>query len=129
MMRVCNLDTCPMGICTQNPELRKNFNGKPEYIINYLTFVAEELREYMAKLGVRTVDELVGRTDLLQVKPAAPAAAPPRWTSGAAAQPSHRKQQRSLCPADTYDFQLENTLDMKVLMKKFKLDSAAEAPT
>ncbi len=72
MMRVCNLDTCPMGICTQNPELRKNFKGKPEYIINYLTFVAEELREYMAKLGVRTVDELVGRTDLLRVKPAAP---------------------------------------------------------
>ena len=66
MMRVCNLDTCPMGICTQNPELRKNFKGKPEYIINYLTFVAEELREYMAKLGVRTVDELVGRTDLLR---------------------------------------------------------------
>ena len=72
MMRVCNLDTCPMGICTQNPELRKNFRGKPEYIINYLTFVAQELREYMAKLGVRTIDELVGRTDLLKVKPAAP---------------------------------------------------------
>ncbi len=83
MMRVCNLDTCPMGICTQNPELRKNFKGKPEYIINYLTFVAEELREYMAKLGVRTIDELVGRTDLLKVKPAAPAAALPRWISTA----------------------------------------------
>ena len=65
MMRVCNLDTCPMGICTQNPELRKHFRGKPEYIINYLTFVAQELREYMAKLGIRTIDELVGRTDLL----------------------------------------------------------------
>ena len=51
MRRVCNLDTCPMGSCTQNPELRKNFKGKPEYIINYLTFVAEALREYMAKLG------------------------------------------------------------------------------
>ncbi len=72
MMRVCNLDTCPMGICTQNRSCA-HFHGKPEYIINYLTFVAEELREYMAKLGVRTVDELVGRTDLLPVKePAAP---------------------------------------------------------
>ena len=72
MMRVCNLDTCPMGICTQNPELRKRFKGKPEYIMNFMRFMAEDLREYMAKLGVRTVDELVGRTDLLKVK-AAPA--------------------------------------------------------
>ena len=65
MMRVCNLDTCPMGICTQNPELRKRFKGKPEYIMNFMRFMAEDLREYMAKLGVRTVDELVGRTCLL----------------------------------------------------------------
>lgn len=60
MMRVCNLDTCPVGIATQNPELRKRFRGKPEYVINFMRFIAEELREYMAKLGVRTVDELVG---------------------------------------------------------------------
>ena len=65
MMRVCNLDTCPMGIATQNPELRKRFKGKPEYVVNFMKFIAEELREYMAKLGVRTVDELVGRTELL----------------------------------------------------------------
>ena len=70
MMRVCNLDTCPMGICTQNPELRKRFKGKPEYIINFMRFMAEDLREYMARLGVHTVDELVGRTDLLKVKDA-----------------------------------------------------------
>ncbi len=68
MMRVCNLDTCPMGIATQNPELRKRFKGKPEYVVNFMKFIAEELREYMAKLGVRTVDELVGRTDLLKRK-------------------------------------------------------------
>ena len=68
MMRVCNLDTCPMGICTQNPELRKRFKGKPEYIINFMRFMAEDLREYMARLGVHTVDELVGRTDLLKVE-------------------------------------------------------------
>ena len=65
MMRVCNLDTCPVGIATQNPELRKRFKGKPEYVINFMKFIAEELREYMSKLGVRTVDELVGRSDLL----------------------------------------------------------------
>ncbi len=63
MMRVCNLDTCPVGVATQNPELRKNFRGKPEYVMNFMRFIAEELREYMARLGVRTVDELVGRTD------------------------------------------------------------------
>lgn len=68
MMRVCNLDTCPMGIATQNPELRKNFIGKPEYVENFMLFIARQLREYMAMLGVRSVDELVGRYDLLSVK-------------------------------------------------------------
>ena len=68
MMRVCNLDTCPVGIATQNPKLRKRFKGKPEYVINFMEFVAQELREYMARLGVATVDELVGRTDLLKKK-------------------------------------------------------------
>ena len=57
-----------MGICTQNPELRKHFIGKPEYIMNFMRFVAQELREYMARLGVRTVDELVGRADLLKAR-------------------------------------------------------------
>ena len=52
MMRVCNLDTCPVGIATQNPELRKRFRGKPEYVVNFMKFVAQELREIMAKLGV-----------------------------------------------------------------------------
>ncbi|MDE5746496.1 MAG: glutamate synthase subunit alpha, partial [Acetatifactor sp.] len=68
MMRVCNLDTCPVGVATQNPELRKNFRGKPEYVENFMRFIAQELREYMARLGVRTVEELVGRTDLLNVR-------------------------------------------------------------
>lgn len=66
MMRVCNQDTCPFGVATQNPELRKKFTGKPEYVENFMLFIAEELREYMAKLGVRSVDELVGRTDLIK---------------------------------------------------------------
>lgn len=68
MMRVCNLDTCPVGIATQNPELRKRFAGKPEYVVNFMKFIAEELREYMAKLGVRTLDEMCGRSDLLVQK-------------------------------------------------------------
>lgn len=66
MLRVCHLDTCPRGIATQNPELRKKFKGKPEYVENLMRFIAEELREYMARLGVRTLKELVGRTDLLR---------------------------------------------------------------
>lgn len=68
MMRVCNQDSCPMGVATQNPELRKCFKGKPEYVIHFMKFIAQELREYMAKLGARTIDEMIGRTDLLKTK-------------------------------------------------------------
>ena len=68
MMRVCQLGTCPFGIATQNPELRKRFQGKPEYVERFMLFIAEQMREIMAKLGARTVDELVGRSDLLAVK-------------------------------------------------------------
>ena len=68
MMRVCNLNTCPVGIATQNEELRKNFKGKPEYVENFMRFVAQEMREIMAKLGFRTVIEMVGRTDKLKPK-------------------------------------------------------------
>lgn len=68
MMRVCNLDTCPVGIATQNPELRKRFKGKVEYVVNFMRFVASELREYMAMLGFRTIDEMIGRSDKLYVK-------------------------------------------------------------
>lgn len=68
MMRVCHLDTCPVGVATQNPELRKKFRGKPEYVVNFMRFIAEEMREVMAKLGFRTVDEMVGRTDRLEVR-------------------------------------------------------------
>jgi glutamate synthase domain-containing protein 2/glutamate synthase domain-containing protein 1/glutamate synthase domain-containing protein 3 len=67
MMRVCHLNTCPVGIATQDPELRKRFEGTPEHVVKYLFFVAEEARELMAQLGVRTFDELIGRTDLLEM--------------------------------------------------------------
>ena len=68
MMRVCNLDTCPVGIATQNKELRKRFKGKPEYVVNFMYFIAEELREHMSKLGFRTINEMVGRFDRLKEK-------------------------------------------------------------
>jgi len=68
MMRVCNLDTCPVGVATQNEELRKLFKGEPEHVVNFMRFIAENLRETMARIGVRTVDEMVGRTDLLKRK-------------------------------------------------------------
>lgn len=69
MMRVCNLDSCPAGIATQKPELRARFKGKPEYVIRFMRFIARELREIMAQMGFRTLDEMVGRTDLLVRKP------------------------------------------------------------
>jgi glutamate synthase (NADPH/NADH) large chain len=65
MMRKCHLNTCPVGIATQNPELRKKFTGEPEHVVNYFFFVAEEVRELMAKLGIRRFDDLIGRSDLL----------------------------------------------------------------
>lgn len=68
MMRVCNLDTCPVGIATQNPELRKNFKGDPQHVVNFMSFIAQEIREIMAKLGFRTINEMVGRTDVLEPK-------------------------------------------------------------
>ncbi|MBY6035835.1 glutamate synthase large subunit [Fictibacillus nanhaiensis] len=67
MMRACHLDTCPVGIATQNPELRKKYTGDPDHVVNYMRFVAEEIREIMAQLGFRTMDEMVGRTDVLTV--------------------------------------------------------------
>ncbi|GAB2548814.1 glutamate synthase large subunit [Gracilibacillus alcaliphilus] len=67
MMRVCHQDTCPVGVATQNPELRKKFSGDPEHVINFMRFIAQEVREIMAELGFRTMDEMVGRTDILEV--------------------------------------------------------------
>lgn len=66
MMRVCQLDTCPVGVATQNPELRKKFTGNPQHVVNFMRFVAEEMRELMAKLGFRTVNEMIGRVDKLE---------------------------------------------------------------
>lgn len=119
MMRVCNLDTCPVGIATQNPELRGRFCGKPEYVMNFMTFVAEELREIMAKLGVRTVDELVGRTDKITVreKQVTERAAKVCLDSifGEKADVSTHFE-----PKDIFNFELEKTIDEKNLVPAFE---------
>jgi len=124
MMRVCNLDTCPVGVATQNPELRKNFKGKPEYVENFMLFIAEELRELMAKLGFLTVDELVGRTDLLKMKDSCKNddRANKVDLSAVLNNPFIVKGQKMhFTPAQAYNFELENTIDEKILLEKFKI--------
>ena len=118
MMRVCNLDTCPVGVATQNPELRKRFKGKPEYVVNFMKFIAQELREYMAKLGVRTVDELVGRSDLLKAKTEAKSinAGKVDLTRILANEFTHEPVKYN--EKNVFNFELEKTLDEKVLCKK-----------
>ena len=118
MMRVCNLDTCPVGIATQNPELRKRFRGKPEYVKNFMLFIAEELREYMSKLGVRTVDELVGRSDLLMSSDRADernVILDKIINNPYMDMPQNKVKYHE---KNVYDFQLEKTVDMRILMKK-----------
>ena len=119
MMRVCNLDTCPVGVATQNPELRKRFRGKPEYVINFMRFIAQELREYMAKLGVRSVDELVGRTDLLGMKEDLPPAFRKIDISSILNNPYEGRKDVRFDAKKIYDFGLEKTLDERVLLKQF----------
>lgn len=119
MMRVCNLDTCPVGVATQNPELRKNFTGKPEYVENFMRFIAQELREYMSRLGVRTVDELVGRTDLLRMRDGLSDKQKKIDLSMILSNPYvGSKEQMIFDPKQVYDFELEKTLDEKVLLKQ-----------
>jgi glutamate synthase (NADPH) large chain len=119
MMRVCNLDTCPMGIATQNPLLRKRFCGKPEHVINFMEFIAQELREIMAAAGIRTVSELIGRVDLLR----------PRALAGQkrggmvemagilARMNVPEKSGISFRADKAYDFHLNDTIDERVLLK------------
>lgn len=124
MMRVCNLDTCPVGVATQNPELRKRFKGKPEYVENFMRFIAQELREYMAKLGIRKVDDLIGRTDLLKRKE----------FEGVSAEYARKvdlsaildstfagmRKDNKFNPKDKYDFELEKTIDERVFLPELR---------
>ncbi len=119
MMRVCNLDTCPVGVATQNPELRKNFKGKPEYVMNFMRFIAQELREYMARLGVRTVDELVGHTELLKIKDNLSRQHRQIDLSLILSNPyAGGKEKATFDAREVYDFKLENTADERVLLKQ-----------
>ena len=111
MMRVCNLDTCPFGVATQNQKLRKRFKGKPEYVMNFMLFIARELREIMADLGYHTIDEMVGHTDNLEVDEDA------NMDYSNILMTSHNIHYE---PKDTYNFELEKTVDMKTLLPKFE---------
>ena len=121
MMRVCNLDTCPVGVATQNPELRKRFKGKPEYVVNFMRFIAMELREYMAKLGIRTVDELVGRSDLL-VKKDFPEnhRAAKIDLSAILDNTCAASEQVHFDPAEAFDFKLGETIDETTIIPAMK---------
>ena len=119
MMRACNLDTCPVGVATQNPALRCRFRGKPEYVENFMLFVAEELREIMARLGVRTVEELVGRHSLLKRREPLPLPVALTLTlddilDEGTDRPVHFERDA------VYDFALEKTADMRLLLPAFK---------
>ncbi len=126
MMRVCSKDTCPVGIATQNEELRKRFAGKPEYVMNFMLFVARQLREIMSEMGFRKLTDMIGRTDHLKM----------RTYSEENMESKRRKEAADLSrildktfvgrennhfdPKDIYDFKLEETLDSKVLIPKYE---------
>ncbi len=121
MMRVCNLDTCPAGIATQNPKLRRRFAGKPEYVENFMRFIAQELREYMAKLGCRTIDEMVGRSDLLRVRSDLSAREREFDLTGILNNPyAGPKENVIFDPKQVYDFKLEKSKDVTILLKQLK---------
>ncbi len=125
MMRACQSDTCPMGIATQNPALRKRFAGKPEYVENFMLFIARELREIMAMLGVRSVDELVGRTDLLKVRDGLAEKEKrldlSRILMDMSAAP---RKEATFHPEDAYDFRLQETKDESVLLSARAIQNA-----
>ena len=133
MMRVCSKDTCPVGIATQNEKLRARFSGKPEYVVNFMHFIAEEVREIMASLGFRTVNEMVGRTDCLKKRDYSSG----KVKAGAAAMvdlseiinPEYAgvpENERHFVKEKVYDFHLEKTLDESKLLPAF--ESALKGP-
>jgi glutamate synthase (ferredoxin) len=116
MMRVCHLDTCPTGVATQNPELRKNFDGDPQYVVNFMRFIAQEAREIMAELGFRSINEMVGRSDRLEVRRAVE-----HWKakgldfSEILYRPDEAEEGRTYCQVPQ-DHGLEKTLDRHILL-------------
>ncbi len=121
MMRVCNLDTCPVGIATQNETLRARFRGKPEYVVNFMNFIAQELREIMAGLGVRSLDELTGRTDLIEVREKKITKRAELVDMSMIISDKYADfEERIFDPQKAYDFKLDQTIDQKVLINRFK---------
>ena len=118
MMRVCNLDTCPVGVATQNPKLRARFAGKPEYVMNFMRFVAQEMRECMALVGVRTVDELVGRSDLLTVREKRITPRAETVDLSALLVNPFGEDVPHFAPEAVYRFKLSETKDCSILMEK-----------
>jgi glutamate synthase (NADPH) large chain len=113
MMRACHLDTCPVGVATQNPELRAKFAGNPDHIVNYMRFIAEEMREYMALLGFRTVEEMIGRTDVLEVSERAKA----HWKASQLDLTALLHQvQGSRTKQTQQDHKIEESFDVRVLL-------------
>jgi glutamate synthase domain-containing protein 3 len=121
MMRKCHLNTCPVGIATQDPELRKKFNGKPEHVVNYLFMVAEEARRIMAELGFRTIDEMVGRSDVLKTDKAIN-----HWKADgldltSVLMPASKPHDDvGVICSQAQDHALEKSLDLTVLLEKAK---------
>jgi len=117
MMRVCNLDTCPVGVATQNPELRKKFTGKADHVVNFMKFIAQDLREIMAQLGFRTIDEMVGRSDRLKMSGSIT-----HWKakkldlSSILYRPDEKVYSQRYCEIKQ-DHCLEDTMDIKQLVK------------
>ncbi len=120
MMRVCHLDTCPVGVATQNPELRKKFIGKPEHVVNFMMFVAEEVREIMAELGFKTINEMVGHSEMLEMNGAIA-----HWKSRGLDFTAifHRPEESNAGPVycvQKQDHGLDKALDNEVLLERCK---------
>ena len=117
MMRVCHLNTCPVGVATQDPQLREKFTGKPEHVVNFMRFIAQEVREIMAQLGFRTINEMIGRTDRLE-----PRKAIDHWKAKGLDFSQHplsarrRPGRRPLSARSTQDHGLEKSLDVTTLL-------------
>jgi len=120
MLRVCNLDTCSVGIATQDPELRCRFAGKPEYVINFMMYIAQELREIMASLGVRSVDELVGRTDLLRVRENTASERQKTVDLSKILNQTSCGEKQSYYQKNVFDFRLQDTIDERVFLPEFE---------
>ena len=130
MMRVCSKDTCPAGIATQNEELRKRFCGKPEYVMNFMLFVARQLREIMAQLGFRSVEEMVGHTECLKQRSIPGLNKKMELDLSKILDSKYASREGShFDPAQSFDFKLEQTLDAKALLPEYEKSKGAFSKT